>query len=41
MMLFQKKGRANAGCWLHNTAGDRFALPGWTQTEGFTIKQQT
>lgn len=28
MMPFQKKGRANAVCWVHDAAGDRFALPG-------------
>jgi len=28
MMLFQKKGRANAGCWVHGAAGEWFALPG-------------
>ena len=37
MMLFQKKGRANAGCWVQDAAGDRFALPG-TGKAGHKLK---
>lgn len=42
-MLFQKKGKANAGCWVHNTAGTVLLLlaqEGHPQTGDFRAEQQ-